>query len=139
MFVLSGGQMKMNSLDHKSLAERAANDKKSSASAFPLESKKKFQGPFFYFLFPCYGYISPLRRNYVSCRIYCCVNSIYYVLKLKNNLPFNIPAVAQTNRDILSSLSFCSVLMQLSILWYCMAVIFKFSGCMIALSYLYWM
>lgn len=43
--------MKMNSLDHKSLAERAANDKKSSASAFPLESKKKFQGPFFYFLF----------------------------------------------------------------------------------------
>ena len=51
MFVLSGGQMKMNSLDHKSLAERAANDKKSSASAFPLESKKKFQGPFFYFLF----------------------------------------------------------------------------------------
>ena len=45
MFVLSGGQMKMNSLDHKSLAERAANDKKSSASAFPLESKKKsFKG-----------------------------------------------------------------------------------------------
>ena len=44
--------MEMNSLGHKSLAERASNDKKSSASAFPLESKKKkFQGPFFYFLF----------------------------------------------------------------------------------------
>lgn len=37
--------MKMNSLGHKSLAERASNDKKSSASAFPLESKKKsFKG-----------------------------------------------------------------------------------------------
>ena len=46
MFVLSGGQMKMNSLDHKSLAERAANDKKSSASAFPLESKKKVSRAF---------------------------------------------------------------------------------------------
>ena len=50
---VSNGQMEMNSLGHKSLAERAANDKKSSASAFPLESKKKFQGPslstFFFF------------------------------------------------------------------------------------------
>ena len=36
--------MEMNSLGHKSLAERAANDKKSSASAFPLESKKSFKG-----------------------------------------------------------------------------------------------
>ena len=50
---VSNGQMEMNSMGHKSLAERAANDKKSSASAFPLESKKKFQGPllstFFFF------------------------------------------------------------------------------------------
>lgn len=38
--------MKMNSLGHKSLAERASNDKKSSASAFPLESKKKVSRAF---------------------------------------------------------------------------------------------
>ena len=49
---VSNGQMEMNSLGHKSLAERAANDKKSSASAFPLESKKKVSRAFtFYFLF----------------------------------------------------------------------------------------
>ena len=44
---VSNGQMEMNSLGHKSLAERAANDKKSSASAFPLESKKSFKGLYF--------------------------------------------------------------------------------------------
>ena len=44
---VSNGQMEMNSMGHKSLAERAANDKKSSASAFPLESKKSFKGLYF--------------------------------------------------------------------------------------------